>query len=126
HDTLNLEARIDDKISESSATVVTWDGKELVNYEALGRAKQKEFDEAVRIMDKFIGRKGVFLPKVIIVDDDGQYIETTNRTKLPAIENIKKSKLLEYDLHDNQMPLTNPADISDELEERFIKSNYYK
>ncbi|HSO89099.1 MAG TPA: KamA family radical SAM protein, partial [Draconibacterium sp.] len=47
HDTLNLEARIDDKISESSATVVTWDGKELVNYEALGRAKQKEFDEAV-------------------------------------------------------------------------------
>jgi lysine 2,3-aminomutase len=126
HDTMNLEEKIDDKISESSATVVTWDGKELVHYEALGRSSREEFDEAVQIMDKFIGRKGVFLPKVIIVDDAGNYIETTNRTKLPSIENIKKSELLEYELHDNEMPLTNPSEISDELEARFINSIYNK
>jgi lysine 2,3-aminomutase len=125
HDTLNLEARIDDKISESSATVVTWDGKELIHYEALGRATHEEFVEAVKIMDKFIGRKGVFLPKVIIVDNNGNYIETTNRTKLPSIENIKKSELLEYELYNKKMPLTNPAKISDELERQFKKSTYY-
>lgn len=125
HDTLNLETRIDDKISESSATVVTWDGKELVHYEALGRATHEEFVEAVKMMDKFIGRKGVFLPKVIIVDNEGNYIETTNRTRLPAIENSKKSELLEYQLHDNEMPLTNPSVLSDELERQFIKSIYY-
>jgi len=126
HDTLNLEVQIDDKVSESTATVVTWDGKELVHYEALGRSSREEFDEAVQIMDKFIGRKGVFLPKVIIVDDVGNYIETTNRIKLPAIENIKKSELLEYELHDGEMPLTNPADIEDKLETKFQKSKYFK
>ncbi|MCA1760629.1 MAG: KamA family radical SAM protein, partial [Bacteroidales bacterium] len=93
HDTMNLESSINVKISESSATVETWDGRELFHYEALGRSSREEFDEAVRIMDKFIGRKGVFLPKVIIVDDEGKYIETTNRTKLPLIENNKKSNL---------------------------------
>jgi len=124
HDTMNLESNIDEKISESSATVETWDGRELFNYEALGRSSTKEFDEAVSIMDKFIGRKGVFLPKVIIIDDDGKYIETTNRTKLPLIENNKKSKLLDYELYDNEMPLTNPSEISDELEKRFVNSIY--
>jgi lysine 2,3-aminomutase len=124
HDTMNLETNIDEKISESSATVETWDGRELVHYEALGRSSREEFDEAVLIMDKFIGRKGVFLPKVIIVDDEGKYIETTNRTKLPSIENSKKSELLEYELYDNEMPLTNPSEISDELEKRFINSIY--
>lgn len=124
HDTMNLESNIDEKISESSATVETWDGRELFHYEALGRSSTQEFDEAVRIMDKFIGRKGVFLPKVIIVDNEGKYVETTNRTKLPFIENNKKSKLLDYELHDNEMPLTNPSEISDELEKRFINSIY--
>jgi lysine 2,3-aminomutase len=126
HDTLNLEVQIDDKISESSATVVTWDGKEMVNYEALGRSTKKEFDEAVKLMDKFIGRKGVFLPKVIIVDEEGRIVETTNRTKLPAIENSRKAELLEYEMFNIEMPLTNPADIEDKLEIKFQKSKYFK
>jgi lysine 2,3-aminomutase len=126
HDTLNLEVQIDDKISESSATVVTWDGKEMVNYEALGRSTKKEFDEAVKLMDKFIGRKGVFLPKVIIVDKEGKIVKTTNRTKLPAIENSRKAELLEYEMFNSDMPLTNPADIEDKLEIKFQKSKYFK
>jgi lysine 2,3-aminomutase len=126
HDTLNLEVQIDDKISESSATVITWDGKEMIHYEALGRSTQKEFKEAVKIMDKFIGRKGVFLPKVIIVDEEGRIVETTNRTKLPAIENSRKAELLEYELYEIDMPLTNPAEIADKLETKFKKSKYFK
>ena len=126
HDTLNIENKIDSKISESFATVTTWDGKELYRYEALGRASRQEFEEAVEIMAAFVGRKGVFLPKVIIVDDEGTHIETTNRTKLPNIEKIKKSERLEYELMADDMPLTNPVDIFDELEKKFKKSKFSK
>jgi len=126
HDTLNDETNIDDKISESYATVNTWDGKKMFRYEALGRTSQEEFENGVKIMDAFIGRKGVFLPKVIIVDNEGKHIETTNRTKLLSIENLKKSNLLGYDLYDKDMPLTNPMYISDELEKQFKKSKYCK
>ena len=126
HDTLNLENNIDDKISESYANVSTWDHKKLFKYEALGRATREVFDDSVKIMDTFIGRKGVFLPKVIIVDNEGKHIETTNRTKLPTIEKLKKSELLGYDLNLNDMPLTNPANISEVLDKQFIKSKYNK
>lgn len=122
HDTLNDETSIDDKISESYATVSTWDHKKIIRYEALGRATKQEYEEAVEIMDAFIGRHGVFLPKVIIVDDKGNHIETTNRTKLPVFEKSKKTTLLQYDFFTGDMPLTNPADISDTLEEEFGKS----
>jgi lysine 2,3-aminomutase len=73
-------------------------------------------------MNRFIGRKGVFLPKVIIIDDMGNHIETTNRTKLPVFEKFRKSELLGYKLQNRDMPLTNPADISGELEHLYIKS----
>ncbi|MDP2424094.1 MAG: KamA family radical SAM protein [Bacteroidales bacterium] len=126
HDTLNLENNIDDKISESYATVSTWDGKELLRYEALGRTTHEEFENGVKIMDAFVGRKGVFVPKLIIVDNEGRHIETTNRTKLPKIEKIKKSELLGYDLFDKNMPLTNPTDALNELERQFEKSKYCK
>jgi lysine 2,3-aminomutase len=126
HDTLNIGVDIEERISESYATVSTWDGQELFNYEALGRTTRKEFADSVEIMDKFIGRKGVFLPKVIIVDDKEEHIETTNRTKLPGFEKLKKSVLLDYELFKNDMPLTNPADLSDELEKQFKKSKYSK
>lgn len=126
HDTLNIENNIEGKISESYATVTTWDGKELFKYEALGRATRKEYDEAVKIMDTFIGRKGAFLPKVIIIDDKGKHIETTNRLKLPVIEKLKKSELLEYNLNNGEMPLTNPADIAKELDKGFRKSDFCK
>ncbi|HOY33456.1 MAG TPA: KamA family radical SAM protein [Bacteroidales bacterium] len=124
HDTLNTGIGIDDKISESYATVFTWDSRKIFRYEALGRASKEEYENGVKIMDAFIGRKGVFLPKLIIIDKKGKHIETTNRTKLPYIEKMKKSALLEYELFDTKMPLTNPQDIEYEIENQFIKSKY--
>jgi lysine 2,3-aminomutase len=124
HDTLNVGSNIEDRISESFANVTTWDGHALYQYEALGRSTRKEYRHAIRVMDDFIGRKGVFLPKVIIVDKEGNHIETTNRTKLPTLENPQKSRLLDYDLLNGNMPLTNPTDITDALEKKFRKSRY--
>lgn len=119
HDTLNTGIQIDERISESSATVHTWDGREIEYYEALGRATYEEFAEGVNIMDAFIGRKGVFLPKLIVVDEKGNHIETTNRTKLPVIDNEKKAELLGYELNGGGVPVTNPALIEEELERRY-------
>lgn len=124
HDTLNIDSQIDEKISESYALITTWDGERIYKYESLGRSTYEEFNEAESIMNKFIGRKGVFLPKVIIFDQNGNHVETTNRTKLPVFERLKKSKLLEYSLFDKDMPLTNPAVISDKLDIHFTKSKY--
>ncbi|NLV19350.1 MAG: KamA family radical SAM protein [Bacteroidetes bacterium] len=121
HDTLNEMTSVDEKISESYALISTWDGRNISRYESLGRSSRKEYDEAVDLMDKFIGRKGVFLPKVIIVDDEGNHIETTNRSELPKFEKFKKAQLLNYDVFEDDMPLTNPADIADELEKEFAR-----
>lgn len=126
HDTFNLENNIENKISESYATVSTWDGKELIRYEALGRTTYEEFEKGVQIMDAFIGRKRVFVPKLIIVDKKGKHIETTNRTKLPTLERIKKSELLGYELYNKNMPLTNPTDKNNELENQYKKSIYLR
>jgi lysine 2,3-aminomutase len=126
HDTMDTNLNIDSKISESYAPIISWDGKKALKYEALGRTNPKEFIEGVKIMDAFIGKKGVFLPKLIIVDKEGKHIETTNRTKLPLYANIKKSELLGYDLYNGKMPLTNPADISDELDNLFKESKFLK
>jgi lysine 2,3-aminomutase len=126
HDTLNLDIPIDDKISESYANIYTWDNKKIVRYEALGRAKRKEYDEAIKVMDNFIGRKGVFLPKIIIVDENGNHLETTNRTKLPHFERSKKAKLLDYELFNSEMPLTNPVDAYDTIEDAFNRSKFNK
>jgi len=115
---------IDDWISESYATVTTWDHRKIFRYEALGRATRPEYDQAVKVMDKFIGRKGVFLPKIIIVDDKGLHIETTNRTKLPMFEKSKKTSLLQYEIFENDMPLTNPAEIESILEKEFKHSKF--
>jgi len=124
HDTLNLDTNIDDKISESFANVLTWDHKKIVKYEALGRATREEYEMAVGIMDRFIGRKGVFVPRIIIVDEKGNHLETTNRTKLPTFEKTKKAALLDYELNNGDMPLTNPVDAYDEIEAAFLRSGY--
>ncbi len=124
HDTLNLDATIEDKISESYASVYTWTHRKIMRYEALGRATRAEYREAVAIMDRFIGRKGVFLPKIIIVDKDGNHLETTNRTRLPTFENSRKAKLLGYELFDAEMPLTNPADAAKKIDAAFSRSKY--
>ncbi|MHC1702700.1 MAG: KamA family radical SAM protein [Tenuifilaceae bacterium] len=125
HDTLDHKSTIDQKISESYATVYTWDNKMITKYEALGRATRPEFDEAVKIMDAFIGRKGVFLPRIIIVDDNGNHLETTNRTRLPAFERSKKTELLGYELYSHDMPITNPHEIEEKLDGEFIKSRFF-
>ncbi len=126
HNISDLEDTLEDKISESYATISTWDNKKIIRYEALGRATRQEFDEAVSIMDSFIGRKDVFRPRIIIVDYNGNHIETTNRTKLPVFEKSKKSVQLGYEMQRDEMPLTNPADIEKELEEAFRKSSWGK
>ena len=123
HDTLNTKTDIEERISESFATVKTWDGKEIHRYEALGRAFPEEYEQAVKIMDAFIGRPGVFLPKVILVDHDGRHIETTNRTKLPKLEKFKKSAQLGYRLREGDTPLTNPAEIAETLEALYSQRN---
>jgi lysine 2,3-aminomutase len=125
HDTLNTDQiNIEKKISESFATVYTWDSRELYRYEALGRATREEFEAAVEIMDRFIGRKGAFFPKVIIIDKNGNHVETTNRTRLPKMELSKKNRRLSYKVQKDGMPLTNPADLHGLLEEKFRESEY--
>jgi lysine 2,3-aminomutase len=124
HDTLHTKSNIDAEISESYADILTWDNRRIEEYESLGRATLEEFDEAENIMQKFIGRRGVFLPKMIIVDDKGNHIKTTNRTRLPSLKRMKKSMLLDYEIHENNMPVTNPHDIEEELEKQFRKSAY--
>ena len=124
HDTLNTKTDIEDRISESFATVTTWDGREIHRYEALGRSSPEEYAQAVEIMDAFIGRPGVFLPKVILVDKDGRHIKTTNRIKLPKLETFKKSAQLNYVVRESDTPLTNPAEIAEMLEELYCKSEF--
>ena len=124
HDTLNVQVDIDSKISESYATISTWDHKKIVNYEALGRTTREEFDHAVKIMDKFIRRKGVFLPKLIIIDEKGNHLETTNRTNLPTFEKTKKSHLLGYECAITGMPVTNPNEIKTLLDTEFENSPF--
>ncbi|MHC1707893.1 MAG: KamA family radical SAM protein [Bacteroidales bacterium] len=125
HDTLNTSNNIEQRISESYATVSTWDGRELSRYEALGRSDLKSYESAVELMNKFIGRKGVFLPKIIIVDEEGNHLKTTNRIKLPLLEKIKKAELIDYEIFENGMPLVNPQDIDEILESLFQKSRYF-
>lgn len=125
HDTLNLKTNIEAEVSESSADINTWDHKKIFKYEALGRATKEEYEEALKIMDKFLGQKNVFLPKLIIIDQHGKHVETTNRTNLPYFEKAKKAKLLNYNLRDD-MPITNPLDIIDELNEAYQNSDYKK
>ncbi|MBK7173848.1 MAG: KamA family radical SAM protein [Bacteroidales bacterium] len=122
HDTLDKHNNVEEFISKSFATVSTWDNRTIPEYEALGRATQAEYDEAMQIMNNFIGRKGVFLPKVIIVDEQGKHIKTTNKTRLPSFDGQRKAELLGYKLHNNEMPLTNPSEIGNFLEKEFNKA----
>lgn len=115
---------IERHISESFATIQTWDGRTIANYEALGRATRPEYNKAVERMDRFIGRKGVFVPKIIIVDNEGGIVETTNRTKIPNITNLKKSAFLNYEAQKGELPLNNPHEISDKLDKGFENSKY--
>jgi len=126
HDTVHSGANIEDNIYDGSAAVHTWDGRVIADYEALGRATREEYDEAMEIMNKFIGRKGCFYPCLNIIDEEGEYLETTNRGwgLMPSLNNGKKATLLEYEVGNDQMPVTNPALISEELDALFEKSAF--
>ncbi|NLB55682.1 MAG: hypothetical protein GX811_07965, partial [Lentisphaerae bacterium] len=62
--------------------------------------------------------------KVIIVDKNNNHIETTNRDRLPSLDNIKKAELLNYELFGNAMPLTNPVDAFSDIDDAFRKSEF--
>ncbi len=123
HDTLNIGNDIEKIISESYATVDTWDDKHIYKYEALGRATIEEYENSMNVMNKFIGREGVFKPRIIIIDDEGNHLFTTNRKKLPQFDNKKKSKYFGYLMQNNNFPLTNPFLIESELEAQYTMSN---
>lgn len=122
HDTINTGLTIEDKISDSFATVHTWDSRIISNYEALGRTTLDEFNESVKIMDNFIGKSNVFKPYLIIVDENGKHISTTNKHLLPKFSNEKKVNLLNYELFEGKL-ITNPAEIENILNDEFYKNN---
>ncbi len=124
YDEFNTGHTFDEKLAEHYATVYTWDGRTMFTYEALGRSTQEQYEEAMRVMDEFVGRKGVFLPKVLLIDAGGNYMETTNRGDVKYYSTLEKSQLLNYAPHDQEMPLTNPADIEKELNEAFETSRW--
>lgn len=124
HDTLNSNLSLEDSIAESYATVSTWDSRKIYKYESLGRSTKEEYSEAVKIMDRFIGRKDVFIPSLIIIDEQGNHIETTNRKRLPSFNTAKKNMMLKYLNTYKGNPITNPALLSDELEKLFLASDY--
>lgn len=122
HHTMGEVIDVEDGISSSRARIQTWDKRIIEKYEALGRATEQEYQEAVAMMDKFIGRPEVFKPCLIIHDKNGKYIRTTNKSKLPHLSNHRKSLIFDYELFSEDMPLTNPKDIIDELENLYNKS----
>jgi hypothetical protein len=42
----------------------------------------------------------------------------------PPLRKAKKAKLLDYELNNSGMPLTNPVDAYDEIEAAFLRSGY--
>jgi len=126
HDTLNMKVNIESRISESYATVSTWDHRTIFRYEALGRTTREEFASAMHIMENFIKTARVFQPKLIVIDKKGKHLETTFRTRLPDFERSRKSNLLQYRSYRNEMPVTNPATIKNQLDIEFQKSKFCK
>lgn len=120
HDTMNVGFPLEEYISESVANVSTWDDKVIDDYEALGRATQTEYDAAVALMEKFIGRPNVFRPSLIITDTSGNNITTTNKGPLPKFSNQDKMALFSYRKYTDEMPLTNPAEMITQLDELYI------
>jgi len=52
------------------------------------------------------------------------HIGTTYITKSHKIDSLKKSEYLKYKIYKDDMPLTNPFEIRNRLEEEFKKSIY--
>lgn len=125
YDIIDEATLIEHKISKLSVTVHTWDDKIIKGHEALGRATKEEYVNSRKVMDAFIGKPNIFKPAVIIVDENGDPVRTTRR-RLPELTNAVKADLLGYETEPDNMPLTNPVEIKDELDEEFKKSEYKK
>ena len=93
-------------------------------YEEMSRISKDEYRNAVEVMDDFIGKKGFFRP-CLSIEKNGKYIKTTN-IELPKLSKLKKVRMFGYRLLDNNLILTNPQFIADELDEEFSKSKYCK
>lgn len=123
YNTLTFATDIEMNKWKHYAHVKTWDGKIISNYEALGRCTQKEFDESIKIMEEFIGRPDVFKPSLIITDNDGKPIKVTH-ANFPELMNDRKSELLDYDVFNNKdMPVSNPAEIRQILDDLYYQQN---
>jgi len=120
HDTMNTGRKLEDNISSSFATVHTWDGRTIDEYEALGKSTKEEYDNAISIMNRFIGREGVFKPYMILVDEKGTYLKTSNSKQLPDIYNDKKINYLNYRPLNNGKIITNPAEVKDYLDSIYL------
>lgn len=122
HDTLNMLPDLEAKRSKPHARVQTWDGKVISDYEALGRCSKPEFDESIKVMDEFIGRTGVYQPSLILTDPEGKPMYATN-VRFPDLNNERKSLILDYDTQgEDGLPWSNPADISEYLDQEYSKS----
>lgn len=119
YDEFNTGLNFDERLADPCATVHTWDNRLMKAYEALGRATQDEYSEAMRVMNEFIGREGVFCPKVLIVDDEGKVLSVSNRRTVKKYSTACRTEMLGYVFHDDKMPLTNPNDVEDDLQKRF-------
>jgi len=113
------QASGEQKLSKLSVTVHTWDDRIIKGYEALGRATKQEYVNSRNVMDAFLGRANIFKPAVVITDDDGSPVRTTRR-RVPELTNEIKADLLGYEKQSDNMPLTNPGEIRDKLEEEFL------
>lgn len=111
------------KSSKTAVTVHTWDDKIIKGYEALGRATKEEYVNSRYVMDRFLGRPGIFKPAVIIIDENGNPVRTTRR-RLPELTNAIKADLLKYEKEKDGMPITNPAEIHGILDEGFKTSKF--
>ena len=113
------------QLAAASVMVRTWDERIIENYETLGRSSQEEYENALRVMDAFIGKPGIFNPFVIIVNDKGKPLKTTSKKPL-RLSFAAKSNMLGYKRKPDKMPLTNPSVITEKLDRKYKKSKYSK
>ena len=113
---------------EPFPTVFNWRKETITDYEVLGHTTEEEYANAIKVMDEFIGKPGFFKPCVNIVTDRNRPKETYLRSEninLPCIETVDKMRIYNYaPANDRELPLTNPFQIKDKLDEGFAKSRY--
>ncbi len=126
HYTMGDETDVEARVGLPSAHIQTWDKRDFLNYEELGRSTPEEFESSVKEMDKFIGREGVFKPCLLLFDEKGNYLRMTNRDTLPHFTNTEKAHLFEYGAREDGMPITNPHVLKDELDDLYYKEKAKK